>query len=112
MLLCDDILRVKRFRLIGDDGLRGTGRSTGARESLLVFVRFEYVQTLEFLIQYGKWLESLRFLHLCLEPILNFVLSVIFEVLVDVVEVPALSLLDGSTEEERSRPMLVAYLFS
>jgi hypothetical protein len=39
-------------------------------------------------------------------------LSVIFEVLVDVVEVPALSLLDGSTEEERSRPMLVAYLFS
>jgi hypothetical protein len=53
VLLCDDILRVKRFGLIRYDGLRGTGRSTCARESLLVLVRLEYVQALEFLIQYG-----------------------------------------------------------
>lgn len=58
--------------------LRGYRRPTSTGQSLLVLVRLENIQTLEFLVQDSQRLEALRLVHLRFEPILDFILSVVF----------------------------------
>jgi hypothetical protein len=84
MLLRYDLLRVgwpglrfmqEALRLVI---LRKTGWPTCARQNLVVLIRLEYVQALELLVQHSQRLKAFRLLHLRLEPILNFILSVVF----------------------------------
>ena len=49
-------------------------------------VGFKNIKALEFLIEDRKGLKSLGFHHLRLEPILDFILFNLFEVLVIIVE--------------------------
>jgi len=49
---------------------------------------FEDIQTFELLVKNSKWLKALRLDHLCLEPVFDFVLPLIFEVSVCIIKVP------------------------
>lgn len=63
------------------------GKRAASDRCSLVLVRLEYIQAFKLLVQYGEWLESPRLLHLHFEPIFDFIVSDVFEILVDVVEV-------------------------
>lgn len=67
---------------------RGGGRSSRGCQRGYVFVGLEYIQPLQLLVQDSKRLKSLRLVHLCFEPVLHFVLPIVFEVLMYVIEVP------------------------
>lgn len=67
---------------------RRGGRSSRGRQRGYVFVGLEYIQSLQLLVQDSKRLKSLRLVHLCFEPVLHFVLPIVFEVLMYVIEVP------------------------
>jgi hypothetical protein len=62
--------------------------SAGACKSL-VFVGLEDIEALQFLIQDCERLEASRLLHLGFKPIFDFILSVVFQVLVYVIKVSA-----------------------
>lgn len=49
-------------------------------------VRLEDIQTLELLIQNSEGLKTFCFDHLCLEPVFNFILLDLFQVLVVVIQ--------------------------
>lgn len=68
----------------GWDGASWDGQGRG------IFVGFEHIQTFQFLVQHGKGLESLRLVHLGFEPVLHFVLSIVLQVLMYVIEVSVL----------------------
>jgi hypothetical protein len=74
------------------------GQWTARDRGGLVLIRFEYIQTFEFLVQHGQWLESLCFFHLDLKPVLDLILCAIFQVLVKVVEMSVDMLMEGSKE--------------
>ena len=54
----------------------------------LIVIRLKYVQAFEFLVEHGERLETPCFLHLQFEPIFHLILSVIFQILVDIIEMP------------------------
>jgi len=69
---------------VGGGGAGGVGRGLRRRRGV---IRFEYIEAFQLLVQDCKWLELLRLLHLRLEPVLDFILLFLDEVLVVVVEV-------------------------
>jgi hypothetical protein len=93
MLFGDDILRVDHSRR----GFRWRRRNANTlfRDRILsryrrtrptnLMIRLEHIQSLQFLIKYGQWLEFLRLDHLLLEPIFDFVLLFLFDLFVHVI---------------------------
>jgi hypothetical protein len=71
--------------LVGGLGGRTAGSVGGLRRCRRI-VGFEYVKTLQLLVQYSKRLELLRLVHLRLEPVLDLILLLHYQVLVIVVK--------------------------
>ena len=65
----------------------GYGRVRHWRSRARRLIGFEDIEPLELLIEDRQWLELLRFDHLCLEPILDFILLHLLQTLVVIVKV-------------------------
>ena len=70
---------------------RSGGRSAcgnGGGRLLRIFIGLEHIQPFQLLIQDSKGLKALRLIHLNFKPILDLILSVVFQILVQVVKMP------------------------
>lgn len=91
MVLPNDIFWIRCSGMLWVVG-SGCEWSTWRRQYWSIIVRLEHIQSFQLLIQNCQRLEPLRLIHLRFEPILHFVLPIIFQVLMYVIEMPAIVL--------------------